>query len=75
MIVPCIVCLTEIVIRYNNSGYTGDETTHVMYAGDEKYERGRYNIHERCDRPAFKGQVLTRDMCDGKTPIPVVVRG
>lgn len=74
MAVPCIVCLQDIVIKYNNGVYTGDETTHVMYAGDEKYEAGRYNIHERCSRPEFNGQALTRKMFEGKEPIPVVVR-
>ena len=74
MAVPCVVCLQDIVIKYNNGVYTGDETTHVMYAGDEKYESGRYNIHDRCNRPEFNGQILSRDMFDGKTPIPKVVR-
>lgn len=74
MAVPCIVCLQDIAIRYNNGVYTGDETTHVMYAGDEKYEPGRYNIHERCARPEFNGQLISRAMFDGKVPIPVVVR-
>ena len=74
MAVPCVVCLQDIVIKYTNGVYTGDETTHVMYAGDEKYESGRYNIHDRCNRPEFNGQILSRDMFDGKTPIPKVVR-
>lgn len=74
MAVPCIVCLQDIAIRYNNGVYTGDETTHVLYAGDEKYEAGRYNIHERCNRPAFNGQLLSRGMLDGKEPIPRIVR-
>ena len=74
MAVPCIVCLEDIAIRYNNGIYTGDETTHVLYAGDAKYEAGRYNIHERCSRPGFNGQLLSRDMLDGKETIPQVVR-
>ena len=69
MAVPCIVCLQEIAIRYNNGVFTGDETTHVMYAGDAKYEAGRYNIHERCNHSNFRDQILTRDMLDGKVPL------
>ena len=74
MATPCIVCLQDIVIKYNNGVYTGDETTHLLYAGDAKYEAGRYNIHERCNLPAFNGQLLSRGMLEGKEPIPQVVR-
>ena len=45
MAVPCLVCKQDIRITYNSGIYTGDETTSVLFAGNDVYEQGRYNIH------------------------------
>ena len=65
MAVPCLVCKQDIRIAYNNGIYTGDETTSVLFAGNEVYEQGRYNIHERCMKPEFSHKKLTMGMLEG----------
>jgi len=75
MAVPCFVCKQEIKVTYNQGIFTGDETTHIMFAGDSAYERGMYNIHERCMKPEFSKQNLTMAQLEGREPIqPLVVR-
>lgn len=73
MAMPCIVCKQDIKVSWNQGVFTGDETTSIMFAGDATYERGRYNIHERCMRPEFAKQLLTMAMLEGREPIPSLV--
>ena len=69
MAVPCLVCKQEIIVKYNQGIYTGDETTSVMFAGNAQYERGRYNIHERCHRPELSKHLLTMGQLEGKEAV------
>ena len=68
MATPCLVCKQEIRVSYNQGVFTGDETTHIMFTGNETYERGRYNIHERCMKPEFSKKLLTMAMLEGREP-------
>ena len=73
MATPCLVCKGEI--HASLDGIRGDETTSIMFAGDATFERGRYNIHERCMRPEFSKQLLSMVQLEGKEKIqPSVVR-
>lgn len=65
----CLVCKTELRVTYNQGIFTGDETTHIMFAGDDTHERGMYNIHEQCMRPEFSKQLLTMAQLEGREPI------
>ena len=69
----CLVCKGEI--HASLDGIRGDETTSIMFAGDATFERGRYNIHERCTKPEFSKQLLSMAQLESKEKIqPVVVR-
>ena len=73
MAVPCLVC--KGVIHASLDGIRGDETTSIMFEGDTDFERGRYNIHERCMKGEFSKQLLTMEQLEGKAPIqPLAVR-
>lgn len=69
MAVPCLVCKQELKVSYNQGVFTGDETTHIMFVGDTTYERGMYNIHERCMKPEFSKKLLSMAMLEGREPV------